>query len=145
MRTTVALLCLIVVAIGCESGSKIDPPAVTLPTGDWTLESIGSDSVSTLLTSGSRLPTLTISPEGSVSGFAGVNRLTAELDMDALLDGSFDLGPAVTTRMAGSPDAMKVESRFLDALNRTSTFRFDGEELKLRDTGATLMTFVRDS
>jgi heat shock protein HslJ len=57
-----------------------------------------------------------VGEDGTVGGFAGVNSWGASLDIDRLAHGEFEMAPAHTTLMAGPPEAMDLERRFLDAL-----------------------------
>ena len=58
-------------------------------------------------------PTIAFEEDGSVSGGAGVNRFvgTWSMDEDVLV-----FGPLATTRMAGPPERMDLEHRFLAVL-----------------------------
>lgn len=74
--------------------------------GFWAVSAIGTgDEAETLLDAA---VTLEVS-DGRVSGFGGVNRYTAHLEDDVI-------GPIATTRMAGPPDVMAQEARYLGLL-----------------------------
>lgn len=70
-------------------------------------------------------PHLWFDPAGQVMGSIGVNRVRgpARTDGDAVY-----LGPLVTTRMAGDPDAMDEEADLLSALERVARFRADADD-----------------
>jgi heat shock protein HslJ len=59
---------------------------------------------------------------GRVSGQVGVNRFTGSYT-DA--GDTIDFGPAATTRMAGPPDLMDLEDRFLSALQGEHPMRIE--------------------
>lgn len=84
---------------------------------------------------------ITFTPDGQVSGMAGVNRFsgTARLDGDRLT-----LGPLRTTRMGGPPAAMDAENAFLRALDEVVAIRLEGDDLVLLDAdGGTQVRLVR--
>ncbi len=73
------------------------------------------------------------SADGTVSGFAGCNRLS----------GFYDSGSAglvfkrlVTSRMACPAASMKLEQAFVDALEKTASWRVRGNILELYDSGS---------
>ena len=74
---------------------------------------------------------------GRVSGSGGINRLTGEYQLDG---SSLTFGTVATTRMAGSPEQMKAEQRFLADLARITSWRVDDGTLTLSDeAGSTLI------
>lgn len=74
-------------------------------------------------------PTLIFDGEtGRVSGLAGVNRFGGPYAADG---GSLKFGPLVATKMAGPPALNDLETRYLAALERTSGWRIDQDELVL--------------
>jgi len=78
---------------------------------------------------------------GRAAGNSGVNRFgaSAEVDGDRLR-----FGHAISTRMAGPPEAMALEADFLGRLQRAASWRIEGDRLRLLDdTGAELMTLRR--
>ena len=58
-------------------------------------------------------------------GHTGVNRLSGAADAGALRKGEFRSGPVTMTRMAGPPEAMALESEFVDLLSRATRYRVD--------------------
>src|SRR5450631_2426735 len=77
---------------------------------------------------GGAAPTLVLDPDGTVSGSTGVNRFRGTYELaEALLE----IGPLVTTRMAGSPEAMEVEQHFLSVLGEPLAVRWDYSTLVL--------------
>jgi heat shock protein HslJ len=66
-----------------------------------------------------------------VSGFGGVNRISSALDVEAVPKGEFKLGPIISTKMAGPPEAMEVEGRFTRLLGEAASFELAGDTLTL--------------
>jgi putative lipoprotein len=102
----------------------------------WLAEDIGGggviDNVQT---------TVKFEPAGKVTGSGGCNRLfgTAKAGGNSLAFGGIG-----TTRMACLPAVMRQESKFLDALAGTRTFRFTGGQLRFYDAaGAELVRFTQ--
>lgn len=75
-------------------------------------------------------PHLWFDPAGQIIGSVGVNRVRgpARSDGDAV-----HLGPLVTTRMSGEPEAMDEEADLLSALDRVARYRADADRLTLLD------------
>lgn len=117
--------------------------------GEWTLDSLNAQPIADRLNAeGMRgAPNMTIADTGQVSGFAGVNRYFSQLDLSKLARGDFSLGPAGSTMMAGSPDAMSLENDFLGALNSVTKLDVsalsDGVLRLLGDRGQELLKFTR--
>ncbi|WP_280362650.1 META domain-containing protein [Nocardia wallacei] len=74
-------------------------------------------------------PTLTIGPDGQVTGSAGCNRMTGSADI-AGSDVTFRIA---TTRMACPPEVMEVERQVLEALDGKTTATVDAATLTLRN------------
>lgn len=111
--------------------------------GEWELDRLGGNDLASLLPAGARAPSLNILQDGKVSGFAGVNRLTSQLDISKLAAGEFSLAPAATTRMAGPPELMNVENQFTTLLGRANQFKLDDNRLTLLDRGQEILGFVK--
>lgn len=128
---------------GCEStgGSARTPLESTI--GDWTLTQLAGDDGARLPANETARPTLSIDGDGLVSGFSGVNRYTGSLSLDALAQGQFSLGPVATTRMAGPPEAMDLESQFLETLSRVDAYGVEGDVLVLEGAGEGLLHFLK--
>ncbi len=106
--------------------------------GDWRLVSIGEDAVESV----ERAPTLSIAVDGAVTGSTGVNRLNGKLPQG----GKTLFGALATTRRAGSPAAMKMESAFLTRLGKATQSRRDGDRLHLLGPdGDLLLVFQSES
>ena len=74
---------------------------------------------------------------GRVSGSGGINRLMGDYQLEG---SSLTFGPIATTKMAGRPDQMESEPRFLAGLARITRWSVDDGKLVLSDeaTGALL-------
>lgn len=75
-------------------------------------------------------PHLWFDPAGQVMGSVGVNRVRGSVWTDG---DSVHLGPMVTTRMAGEPDAMDEEADLVAALERVARYRALDDRLTLLD------------
>jgi len=117
-------------------GSPASPG--TLAGSSWQLASLGTRSPDAAALARIQL---SFDDTGRAVGHSGVNRFSAQ----AQISGSaLSFGGPLSTRMAGSPEAMALESDFLSRLVRTARWRIDGDRLSLSDaTGAELMTFTR--
>ncbi len=105
--------------------------------GAWLLSRFGERPIA----EGVEQPSLTIAPDGVVGGFTGVNRLHGRLTTD----GEQLFGPLATTRMAGPPAAMTVESAFVAALAKATKFARQHEHLELLGPeGDVLLIFDAD-
>jgi len=80
-------------------------------------------------------PTIGFDDEGHVSGGTGVNRFTGMWSLD---EGVLVFGPLATTRMAGPPERMDLERRFLDVLAARCTVTPTDEGLLLTSDGGSL-------
>jgi len=91
---------------------------------------------------GARGPlTLGFDAAARVAGMSGVNRYGARVDAGP---GWLRVSAAMSTRMAGPPEAMALESEFLSRLQRAGGWRIDGDRLRLLDAkGLELMTLRR--
>ena len=75
--------------------------------------------------------TFSSSSEGEVSGLATINRYFGNLKVNE--DGAIIWNKAFgMTRMAGSPELMKQESKYMDALTKTSRMYLNDSKLVLR-------------
>lgn len=121
-----------------SSGATPATPPAALTASTWQLATMGSARPAS--PEFQRIQ-MTLDASGRASGHSGVNRFSAQTRAsDTRL--SFE-GP-VSTRMAGSPEAMALESDFLARLQRTASWRVEGDRLRLFDAnGAELMSFNR--
>ena len=76
--------------------------------------------------------TLTFGADGRVSGRGGVNQFGGSF---RVADDTIEFGEMMQTLMAGPPEAMEQEQRFLDALsgNRAWSISRDGRVLTVGD------------
>jgi|SRR6187551_3431464 len=76
-----------------------------------------------------KLPSLTLNATtGQVSGMAGINHFNGTFKQQ---EAALTFGPMIATRMAGPESAMKLESEFLTALGRVTSWKADGLVLLL--------------
>ncbi|MEM8680458.1 MAG: META domain-containing protein [Planctomycetota bacterium] len=75
--------------------------------------------------------TLDFSDEGQVSGSSGVNRYTGQAKIEGT---QIRFGPLASSRMAGPPELMREEQRFLEALSKVTHYRMlSNQRLALRN------------
>ena len=84
-------------------------------------------------------PELIFDADGRVHGTTGLNRVAGGYEVS---DGVLTVTDAVTTRMAGPPEAMEQEQRLLYLLAVPQPFVVMGDQLELGD-GETLAVLVR--
>ncbi len=89
---------------------------------DWIVVAVGD----TTLTAPN--PSLRFLGDGSLSGSTGVNRMFAQYE---IRDGVLEVGAAGCTLMAGPPEAMEVEGRFLSALQAGGAIGLSGDVLEI--------------
>ncbi len=105
--------------------------------GAWLLKSVEGAGPP----AGVESPSLTVNPDGSVGGFTGVNRFSGKLNAE----GGKLFGPLATTRRAGPPAAMEVETKFVRLLSAAAQGQRVGDELQLfGEDGKVLLTFELD-
>lgn len=75
---------------------------------------------------------------GKLAIFGGINRLHGSY---ALVDDKVTMGEIVSTKMAGPPELMKIESEFARALKAVNGFHVHGNELELLHDEKTVATF----
>jgi heat shock protein HslJ len=123
-------LCLIA---GCRS---MPPPAVTwsLSGTVWKLVELDGEVVPE-----QSLPTLQLDAAATrASGFGGVNRYSGTY---SLAGASLSFGSLAATKMAGSPEQMKLEDRFLRALGTVNEWKIEGPTLSLLSGGKVIARF----
>lgn len=121
---------------------KAPPPSATMSeqiAGDWFLASLNGQPVPPPPAKTNRVPSLSITRDGAVSGFAGVNRFAGTTDPRAFNDGKITLDRLAATKMAGPEAANRFESGFLWALASSKSFRVRGQRLELLDDAGTLV------
>jgi predicted amidohydrolase YtcJ/heat shock protein HslJ len=75
---------------------------------------------------------------GKVSVFGGINRLSGSY---ALIDNNVTLGSLVSTKMAGDPALMELESNLAKALASVDAFQVSGNVLTLSSKGTVVAKF----
>jgi len=111
--------------------------------GTWVLVQAADPELDGLIPK-DRPPEVTFAAGGGVAGFAGVNRFTSALESQELERGSLAWrSEMAVTRMAGPPEAMELEERFLDALRGAGRYSIEGDRLVLSEGDEASLTFVR--
>jgi heat shock protein HslJ len=116
--------------------------------GEWALTQLGGNNIASTLSTipGGKAPSLNFAKDGAVGGFSGVNRIGGgKLDPAALAQGKLSLGNLFSTKMAGPPEAMKLENDFLAALGKATNFKLldGGKGLSLSDGASELLRFAK--
>ncbi|MTH65707.1 META domain-containing protein [Paracoccus shanxieyensis] len=127
--TLSAALAAVTALAACEPAAPSDP-AHNIPTGQYVLVGIGSDTVP------QRNVGLTINADGSISGQAPCNHYTATQTAEPP---AFALSPVTNTRMACSGRAAELENRYFAALAQANGIKYEGGVLAI--TGPTYLTF----
>ncbi len=103
-------------------------------TGTWRLETLHGEAVGPF-DSGQAAPTLTLSPDGKVSGSGGCNRFSTTYEHQ---DREIGFGRIVATKMA-CPGTTAMEREYFGALNEARRYRIrDGGLELLNDQGDVL-------
>jgi uncharacterized lipoprotein YbaY len=85
---------------------------------------------------------ITFGADGTISGSTGVNRFRGTYRLD---DDRLTVGPLMTTRMAGPPDAMERERVLLGILAKECTIRVDEDGLVIDDGDAVTRLTAKDA
>lgn len=110
--------------------------------GDWTVNEVNGETLPALL-EGQEAPFLSFDPEeGRLHGNTGVNIINSTYTIDG---NKLELGPAMSTMMAGPQEWMEAESKILAALDNARTVKsVDETTIELCDsTGAAVLSLVR--
>jgi heat shock protein HslJ len=91
---------------------------------------------------GTRIPTLRLARDGSISGGSGINRFTGAVDLNALARGEWRIGPLTGTEMAGTRPAMQFEVEFVRRMTRADRIRIHDGQLQLCERDAVVLAFV---
>ncbi len=136
----------VLAAAGCQSSGTLKNVAPTIQSleGTWTAQTIDGGSVAAMLEEGMRAPDLKFLDDGSVVGFAGVNRLNTRIDLEKLRAGEVSMGPYAMTMMAGPPAAMRLERRFVEALEKSTSIAVDGDTMTLSNAEEAVLTLTRN-
>ena len=78
--------------------------------------------------------------DGRLSGTGGINRVTGVYGVEG---SSLEFGPIATTKVAGPPERMDRECRFLADLARVVRWSIDNGQLVLEDAAGTVVLRLR--
>lgn len=107
----------------CDSQPKsAHQPIASLAGQSWTCVTLNGASITA-----TRPPTITFDGVGRVNGFSGVNRFGGSVESAEA--GELHFGQMMSTKMAGPPEQMAIESSFLDALARADRYVVTDAEL----------------
>ncbi|MGY8768930.1 MAG: META domain-containing protein [Pirellulales bacterium] len=106
-----------------DAKQKTDKPAAEL-SGTWVLVKMNGSKLPEKV----RAPEITFGKKDKLSGFAGVNRMFGKWTLSGK---KLFPGPFGTTRMAGPPEAMKVEHELLQALGKITQHEIKDKVLTL--------------
>ena len=107
----------------CNSQSKsAQQPIASLAGQSWTCVTLNGAAITA-----TRPPTITFDGAGRVNGFSGVNRFGGSVESAEA--GELHFGQMMSTKMAGPPEQMALESSFLDALTRADRYMVTDAEL----------------
>ena len=140
MKLPVPVLLLVFASLSsCRSdGASSDDPAAMLVGIDWTLTALIVEGELVAFGVGEQAPTLRLDSSRRLvqtSGFAGVNRYSGPCNLGD--DGHLAFPPLITTRMAGPPERMQLESAYLAQLQNARSYAVAGRELTiLSETGS---------
>jgi heat shock protein HslJ len=119
---------LAVLIAGCSGGSKgISLDA--LAGDEWRLVRWTADGTAVALVQGAKV-TFAVTPDGNVSGASSVNRYVGKMTLTDAGKVTWGGGFA-TTRMAGPPQFMDQETRYLAALAKVDHAALGGRKLTL--------------
>lgn len=138
-----AFVAILACIAGCATTELSGATPYSHPAGSWTLTTIETKPLPDPLPPGLRPVMLTIDADGAVSGNAGINQYSGSVDTGDWPNGEIEFGPMAVTRMAGPPEAMALESRYLGALDAVRTFVVDADALTLLGESGESLLFQR--
>ena len=107
----------------CDSQTKsAQQPIASLAGQSWTCITLDGAAITAM-----RPPTITFGGAGRVNGFSGVNRFGGSVE--SAKAGEIHFGQMMSTKMAGPPEQMALESSFLGALARADRYVVTDAEL----------------
>ena len=130
----------IVLTRSIEGEGDSDAEAMAPLVGEWSLTHLTG-----VRLSGRPVPTLLVEENGRIGGNTGVNSYGGQADLRQLAEGRLSLGPVISTKRAGTPEANRRESRFLAELQRARVWKLSGRTLYLQAEGEELLRFYRGS
>ena len=120
---TIFVFSALFVMSACNSQSKsANQPIASLAGQSWTCVTLNGAAITA-----TRPPTITFDGAGRVNGFSGVNRFGGSVESAEA--GELHFGQMMSTKMAGSPEQMALESSFLSALARADRYMVTDAEL----------------
>jgi len=139
-----ALLAFALLFAGCAQMQHTDPiESVDIPVGEYVLTAIEGEPIDAVLPESARTPTMSIERDGGVAGTAGVNRYSTLVQPEFFSGGPYRFREIATSRMAGPPDAMRFEQRFLSLLGQVHSSSIDPGVLSLHGAdGRELLRFA---
>ena len=143
---TVSIALGAIMAQGCASPVCHVPAertGIDVMTGAWRIVSVRGEEVAKTLPEGAREPTLTINDDGSIAGFAGVNRVSGRVDAKKLAQGVWEAGPLVSTKMAGPPELMALEREIMLVLESADAIVHTGGSVVLTIEGEEGLALMR--
>lgn len=135
-----ALACAALVAIvpialtACKSTVCYRPSDTTyanMITGKWSLVEVNREPLRSAWPNLPINPTLQIGSDGSLSGFAGVNRFSSKIDLAALEERRWKSGSISVTKRAGPADLMELERQVLHSLRYSRAAILEDSMLEL--------------
>jgi heat shock protein HslJ len=122
-----------------HNGASATQP-VALDAVEWRLTEINGQPARAAVEGKHGLPTLRFNAEKKqVNGFSGVNRFFGNYKQEGE---KLMFLPLASTRMAGPPEAMKLEGKFLAMLHEVTQFRIGKGTLELLQNGKILARFA---
>ncbi len=119
----------------CDSQSKsAHQPIASLAGQSWTCVTLDGAAITA-----TRPPTITFDGAGRVNGFSGVNRFGGSVESAEA--GELHFGQMMSTKMAGPPEQMTLESSFLGALARVDRYAVADGKLNLSAGATTVIQF----
>ena len=114
---------------------------VILEGAAWSLLELNGRPVTEISTS-PRHPSLRFDPAaGRIGGYAGVNSYGGGYQLEG---GTLAIGSLMVTKMAGTPEHMRLEEEFLGALAQVTGWRIENDLLELTSPdGRVLARFTR--
>jgi len=111
--------------------------SVNLAGTSWLVRSYNNGKQAVVSVRGGTFLNAVFGVDGKLAGSAGCNRYTAGYEAGS---DTIEVGPAATTRkMCGEPQGiMEQEAAFLTALASTSSYKIEGERLRLRTSAGAL-------
>ena len=120
---------------GGEALARFDPQLQTLADTRWAVTSYNNGKQAVVSTELGTSLSLEFDDAGGASGSAGCNRFRASYAVDGR---RISIGEAAATRRMCEEAVMTQEVAFLQALERSTHLRIEGERLELRDESGAL-------